>query len=289
MPLNLSNPIDPGPCLYVVATPIGNLADITLRAIDVLTQVDLIAAEDTRLTQRLLTAHGIQNKLISYHEHNENRRTPELIDKLVEGLRIALVSDAGTPMVSDPGYRLIATAVERGIPVVPIPGVSAAITALSASGLATDSFIFIGFPARKKNKRMQQLQTLTEVTETLIFYQSPSRIALFIAELQEVMGDRTSVLARELTKLHEEFIRGPLSQIQAELAAKPAIKGECTLLVQGATKDDIPDEADLESLVGQALARSEQPIAEMARTLSRRWGIPKNRIYDLALKLKKKD
>ena len=289
MPLNLSNPIDSGSCLYVVATPIGNLADITLRAIDVLTQVDLIAAEDTRLTQRLLTAHGIQNKLISYHEHNENRRTPELIDKLVEGLRIALVSDAGTPMVSDPGYRLIATAVERGIPVVPIPGVSAAITALSASGLATDSFMFIGFPARKKNKRMQQLQTLAEVTETLIFYQSPSRIALFIAELQEVMGDRTSVLARELTKLHEEFIRGPLSQIHAELAARLVIKGECTLLVQGATKDDIPDEADLESLVGQALARSEQPIGEMARTLSRRWGIPKNRIYDLALKLKKKD
>lgn len=287
MPLNSPTRNETRPCLYVVATPIGNLADITLRAIDVLSRVDLIAAEDTRHTRTLLSAHGITNKLISYHEHNERQRTAELIVRLEQGAVIALVSNAGTPLVSDPGYRLVSHAVAHDIPVVPIPGVSAAMAALSASGLPTDAFIFVGFPARKKNKRIQLLKDLAALSQSLIFYQAPRRMIPFLNELMAILGDRQAVLAREITKHHEEFIRGPLSHIQAQLSGRDTVKGECTLLVQGAGEAQTPDDSQLETLLRAALDQAEAPLGEIAKTLAQKYQVSKNRMYDLALKIKR--
>ena len=198
--------------LYVVATPIGNMDDITLRALKILDQVDFIAAEDTRRTGKLLKYHNIKGRLISFHEHNEKERTPLLLERIESGSSIALVSNAGTPTVSDPGYMLLRSAVEKGIKVIPVPGASAVVASLSISGLPTDSFIFIGFPAKKKLKRFKQLQELADEKRTLIFYENPGRITTFIKELVDVMGDRYGVLCREMTKLHEEFIRGRLSE-----------------------------------------------------------------------------
>jgi len=269
----------------VVATPIGHLEDITLRAIRTLKQVDLIAAEDTRHTKRLLAAHQIENHLISYHEHNEQQRTAELIDRLENGAAIALVSDAGTPTVSDPGYRLVEAAAARRIPIVPIPGVSAAIAALSVAGLPTDSFTFVGFPPRKKAKRQQQLQQLANLTQTLVFYQSPRRVLKFLTEVKEAFGDRPAVLARELTKLHEEIIRGPLTRILEQVEQRPEIKGECTLLVGGAEGPE-PTPQDLDTAIADALARSDQTLSGLAKDLARRFGVPRKVIYDKALALK---
>ena len=219
--------------LYVVTTPIGNMEDITIRALKTLDQVDLVAAEDTRHTGRLLAHHDIKNNLISYHEHNEEVRTPVLIHRLKAGSSVALVTNAGTPAVSDPGYRLVKAAIANHIRVIPIPGVSAVIAAISAAGLPTDSFIFAGFPARKKSKRMEQLKTLANENRTLIFYESPGRILSLMEEIMNVMGNRYCVLCREMTKLHEEFLRGILSEIMDTLHQRPAVKGECTLLVKG--------------------------------------------------------
>ena len=273
--------------LFVVATPIGNLEDITLRAIKTLHSVDLIAAEDTRHTRRLLTAHDIESGLISYHEHNEQQRTPELMDRLKKGASIALVSDAGTPTVSDPGYRLVQAAAAHQIPVVPIPGVSAAIAALSASGLATDSFTFIGFPARKKAKRHRQLKELANSPHTLIFYQSPRRVVLLLEELSAAMGDRTAVVARELTKLHEEFIHGTLSEIAAELKQRPAVKGECTLLVEGAQAPPASD-ADLEAAIRATLeAPTRSALSDIAKTLAKQFKVSRKAVYDKALQIRK--
>lgn len=270
--------------LFVVATPIGNLDDITLRAIKTLKQADLIAAEDTRHTRRLLTAHGIENQLISYHEHNERQRTPELIKRLRRGDSIALVSNAGTPMVSDPGYRLVQAAADRKLPVVPIPGVSAAITALSAAGLATDHFTFAGFPLRKKNKRIDQFKTLAGLPHTLVFYESPRRIASLLEELQTAMGDRKAVLARELTKLHEEFIHGTLSEILAALQQRSEIKGECTLLVSGIQKS-APTQEDVDAAIRSALSRSEGSLSTIAKNIARQLNVTRKEVYDRALEI----
>ena len=258
--------------LYVVATPIGNLQDITLRAIEILGRADLIAAEDTRHTRRLLAAHGIENHLISYHEHNERQRTAHLIAKLETGISIALVTDAGTPAVSDPGYRLVAEAVRSQIPVVPIPGVSAAISALSVAGLPTDSFTFVGFPHRKKSKRFTQLEQLAQLAHTLIFYQSPRRLVAFLNELISVMGDREAVLAREQTKMHEEFIRSSLSEMIGIVSRRSAIKGECTLLVGGATAAE-PGEDAIESALKSAMAQQDRPLSQIAKTLAKQLGL----------------
>jgi 16S rRNA (cytidine1402-2'-O)-methyltransferase len=269
----------------VVATPIGHLEDITLRAIRTLKAVDLIAAEDTRHTRKLLAAHGIENQLISYHEHNEAQRTAELIRRLEQGARIALVSDAGTPTVSDPGYRLVEAAAARRIPIVPIPGVSAAMAALSAAGLPTDSFTFAGFPPRKRARRLAQLHQLAAVPHTLIFYQSPRRLPAFLAELKEVLGDRTAVLAREITKIHEEFIRGALTRIIEQLEGRPEVKGECTLLVAGAPPA-APDLRDLDAAIADALDRSAESLSALAKELARRYNMPRREIYARALEMK---
>lgn len=274
--------------LYVVATPIGNLEDMTLRAVKTLGRVDLIAAEDTRHTRRLLAAHQIKGRLVSFHEHNEARRTPELIDRLKHGECIALVSDAGTPGVSDPGYRLVQAAVDWKIPVVPIPGASAAIAALCASGLPTDNFTFIGFPARKKAKRMEQISALARLPHTLIFYQSPRRMVPFLEELRERLGTRRAVLAREVTKLHEEFLHGDLSEIAAELKARDEVKGECTLLVAGAASALAP-EADLDAAIAAALAAPEsQSLSHIAKVLAKQFKVPRKMVYDKALGMREK-
>jgi len=214
--------------LYIVATPIGNLEDITLRALRVLKEADLIACEDTRHTRKLLSHYQISKPTVSYHEHNEHERAGELIRKLEEGLNIALVSDAGTPLISDPGLRIVNDAVARGISVVPIPGPSAVIAALSASGLPTTEFTFVGFLPARRAARKARFKQLVNMESTLVVYEAPHRIKEAIEDAREVFGERECVIARELTKLHEEFVRAPLSEI--EIPARQA-RGEIVLLI----------------------------------------------------------
>lgn len=216
----------------MVSTPIGNLEDITLRALRILKEVDLIAAEDTRRTGLLLKHFGIETPLTSYFEGNELKKGEWLITRLKEGDRIALVSDAGTPGISDPGYRLVRLAIENGIPVIPIPGPSAIITALSVSGLPTDSFIFKGFLSHKSKKRRDQIQQLKKLRETLIFYESPHRIHQTLQDIFEILGDREMVLARELTKIYEEILRGKVSEVIRQIEDRK-LKGEITLVISG--------------------------------------------------------
>lgn len=273
--------------LYVVATPIGNRDDITLRALKTLGSVDIVAAEDTRHTAKLMTMHGISARLVSFQEHNEAGRIPELLAKLIDGKSIALVSDAGTPSVSDPGFRLVTAAVGKGIPVVPIPGVSAAVTAISVSGLPTDSFAFIGFPAKKKGARSRQLTDLAQSTRTLVFYESPRRIVALVREIREIFGDRRAVLGREMTKLHEEFIRSRLSAIEAALAARDVVRGECTLLVAGAEETEIdPDPPGLADDIRQSLAKGDTRPSELARTLAVRHGLGRKIVYQKILEIR---
>ncbi len=283
-----SNPNNKPGILYVVATPIGNRDDITLRALDILGHVDLVAAEDTRHTGRLLAHHNIKCRMISFHEHNENERTPDLINRLKAGSSVALVSNAGTPSVSDPGYRLVKEAVINNIKVIPIPGVSAAIAALSVSGLPTDSFVFIGFPAKKKAKRLNQLKELAGESKTMVFYESPKRILTFLKETISVMGDRYGVLSREMTKLHEEFIRGFLSEILSSLNARPAIKGECTLLLTGCEKNNDVSINTVRTEIIKALEKKQSKLSELSKIIAQKYGLPKNKVYDEALELKRK-
>jgi 16S rRNA (cytidine1402-2'-O)-methyltransferase len=220
------------PGLYLVGTPIGNLEDITLRAVRVLKEADLIACEDTRQTQKLLNHYGIVTKTTSYHEHNEMTRAPELVKELEEGARIALVTDAGVPGISDPGYRLISLAIRHNIPVVPIPGASAFLSALVASGLPTDSFRFSGFLPAKRGQRRQALESVKDSPRTQVFYEAPHRVKEALEDVVEILGtDRQVVVARELTKLHEEFLRGGAAEVLESLNARGDIKGEITLLI----------------------------------------------------------
>ena len=291
MPLNLpidkiSHEIKKG-CLYIVATPLGNLNDITLRAIFILAKVDWVAAEDTRTTTRLLSHFGIKAKLISCHEYNEIERIPQLIDRLKAGKTIAIVSNAGTPAISDPGYRLVKAAVAEGISVTPVPGACAAVAALSASGLPTDSYTFIGFPPKKKGKQIRQLKPLASEPRTLIFYESPRRLLSFINTLTAIMGDRQAVLTRELTKIHEEFIRGRLSEIQHRLYKRKEIKGECTLLVHGAAKVAKISWQDIHLEIEHAVSTGNAPLAELSKKIAKKYSLPKKKVYKAALMLKK--
>jgi 16S rRNA (cytidine1402-2'-O)-methyltransferase len=217
-------------CLYIVGTPIGNLEDITLRALRILKEVDLIACEDTRHTQKLLNHYNISKTLVSYHEHNEMTRSSELLIQLEQGAKIALVSDAGMPLVSDPGYRLVTLCVRHKIPVVPIPGPSAMLAALAAAGLPNEEFLFVGFLPQRSGERRRMLERLRIEERTIIFYEAPHRVAESIVDAQEILGDRAACIAREVTKLHEEFLRGKLSQLAESLAEQPA-RGEITLIV----------------------------------------------------------
>jgi len=217
--------------LYLVATPIGNLADITHRALQVLSDVDLIACEDTRHTHKLLNHYSINTKTISYHEHNEQQRATELIDRLKQGTNIAVVSDAGTPSISDPGFRLVRAAIENDIPIIPVPGPSALITALIAAGLPTDEFFFAGFLPSRTSARRARLAELQVVPGTLIFYEAPHRLAATLNDAYEILGEREAVVARELTKLHEEIKRGLLSKLAADYTEKTDIRGEIVVLI----------------------------------------------------------
>ena len=217
-------------CLYLVATPIGNLEDITLRAIRILKEADIIACEDTRQTQKLLQHYGIRKEMVSYHEHNELTRSPELAIELEQGAKIALVSDAGTPGISDPGHRLVTLCLRHHIPVVPIPGPSALVAALAASGLPTEEFLFIGFLPPRAGARRKALDALKAESRTLIFYEAPHRVVETLADATEILGPRPAVIAREVTKIHEEFLRGPLAEL-LESARKRAPRGEITLLI----------------------------------------------------------
>ena len=277
--------VSPG-TLYVVATPIGHRDDITLRALKILGQVDLIAAEDTRKTRRLLDLHGIKGSFISYHEHNENERTPQILKKLKTGASIALVSNAGTPTVSDPGYRLIKSAAGNDVSIVPVPGVSAAAAALSVAGLPTDAFTFAGFLPKKKGKRLKQLGELAQEPRTLIFYESPKRILTLLKEIIGTMGNRYGMLGREMTKLHEEFIRGRLSEILKILAARSGIKGECTLLVSGWDDNRTVEWESVKAEIRHDLESKKEPVSKVAKNISQKYGLSKNRVYQEALEIR---
>ena len=270
--------------LYIVATPIGNLEDITLRAIRVLKEVDLIAAEDTRHTKHLLDRYKIETQLTSYHDHNKEEKAPVLIAQTFEGKSVALVSDAGTPGISDPGYFLINLAIGQNIPVVPIPGATAAIAALSISGLPTDRFVFEGFLPAKHKARLKRLQKLSQEERTIIFYEAPHKIIKTIEDMREVFGDRRAVMTRELTKIHEETIHGTLSGILNRLHAG-SIKGEFTIIVHGASaepqKQDIDTVEYLKNLMIHRGLSKKEAISIAAEEL----GIPKKNVYKESLKI----
>ena len=225
-------------CLYLVATPIGNLEDITLRAIRVLKEADLIACEDTRQTQKLLNHYAIHKEMVSYHAHNELTRAPELVIQLEEGAQVALVSDAGTPVVSDPGHRLVVLCLRHHIPVVPIPGPSAFVAAMAASGLPTDDFLFVGFLPSRAGARRKKLDALKIEPRALVMYEAPHRLADTLADAADILGTRHAVVAREVTKIHEEFLRGTLTELR-DAARERAPRGEITLMIGPAEEGEI--------------------------------------------------
>jgi 16S rRNA (cytidine1402-2'-O)-methyltransferase len=271
--------------LYIVATPVGNLEDITFRAVRILKQVDLIAAEDTRHSKKLLSHYAIKTKLVSCHEHNEINKTPQFITHLKNGLDIALISDAGTPSISDPGYKLVAAVAKENLSIIPIPGCSAAIAGLSVSGLSTDSFLFLGFLPKKQQKQTKALEAIINQSATLIIYESPRRIKRLIENILKILGDRNACLAREITKLHEEYIRGNLSEILKALEEKEVIKGECSLFVQGQLEAKSIDEGQLEKIIGKKLATTDLGTSNLARQISSEFNLSKKKVYDLILKL----
>lgn len=239
-----------------MATPIGNLEDISQRALRILREVDLIACEDTRHTSKLLHHFGIETKTISYHEHNERERAEELCSVLESGESVALVSDAGTPLISDPGFRLVNAAIEKGISVVPIPGAAAVVTALAASGLPTDQFYFAGFLPARANARRAKLEELAAIPATLIFYEAPHRISATLRDAMDVLGNRETVIARELTKLHEEFARGRLSELAEAFSQPEKVRGEIVLMISG-------ESANRESTTKPAASSSQKLAARI--------------------------
>jgi 16S rRNA (cytidine1402-2'-O)-methyltransferase len=265
--------------LYIVATPVGNLEDLTFRALRILRdEVALIACEDTRQTQKLLTHYAIHQPLISYHEYNEARRSAELIEVLRGEKSIALVSDAGTPLLSDPGYRVVRAAIENGIAVVPIPGASALLSALTASGLPTGTFSFLGFLPPKVVARRKRLESLVSQNQTIVLYESPHRVLETLDFLAEVFGKRRLVLAREITKLHEEFLRGTAAGIRDQLDARGSVKGEITVVIEGAK--DTPIEMDPVLAVEQLEAEG-TPRMDAIKAVAKRQGLPKREVYRL--------
>jgi len=274
------------PGLYVTATPIGNARDITLRALEVLNGCDGIAAEDTRVTAKLLAIHGIEKPLSPYNDHNGERERPRLLARLKDGARIALVSDAGTPLVSDPGYKLVRAALAENIRVHAIPGPSAALAALILSGLPSDRFLFTGFLSSKTGERRSGLEDLKTQSATLIFFESGPRLADTLADMAEILGDRTAAVTREITKLFEESRRGSLHELFAHYAKADVPKGEITLVVQGATQIAL-DFAKLDTLLDQALAF--MPVRAAADLISAALDHPRKPIYERALQRKASD
>jgi 16S rRNA (cytidine1402-2'-O)-methyltransferase len=269
--------------LYIVATPIGNLEDMTFRAVRILKEVDLIAAEDTRHSRKLLSHFGIATSLTAYHDHNETLKTPYLIEKLKAGQSIAIVTDAGTPCIADPGYRIIRAAAAEGITVVPIPGASATMAALSASGLPTDEFTFAGFLPAKSGKRKERLRELLAEQRLLVFYEAPHRLTATLADMAEIFGPREAIVCRELTKIYEEFNRGLLPELVQHYAETPA-RGEVVLLVApGEAADEEP--VDIEGMLRGLLADG-VTVKDAVRQVAEAAHQPRSAVYNLALRLK---
>ncbi len=276
----------PGPTLYLVATPIGNLEDITLRAIRVLKEVDVIACEDTRQTQKLLNHYGVRTRTISYHEHNEMTRAAELVKAMQEGASVALVTDAGMPGISDPGFRLISLAIRHHLPVVPIPGASAFLAALVASGMPTDSFRFSGFLPAKRGERRAALEAIKASPRTQVFYEAPHRIVEALADVCEALGDaRHVVIAREVTKLHEEFLRGRAGEVLETLKARDGVKGEITLLIGKAEENesggavDAPVRLSMRQRIEQIMAEEKVDEKVALKKVAKERGISKSEAY----------
>ena len=271
------------PGLYLVATPIGNLEDITLRAVRVLKQADLIACEDTRQTQKLLNHYGITTRTTSYHEHNEMTRSAELVLELEQGARIALVTDAGMPGISDPGFRLISLAIRHHIPVVPIPGASAFLSALVASGLPTDSFHFSGFLPAKRGQRRQLIESIRESARTQVFYEAPHRVTEALEDIVEILGgQRHVVIAREVTKMHEEFLRGHAAEVLETLKVRGDIKGEITLLIgkmEPGEQKASPTRVNVRQRINQLIAEENLDEKAALKKVAKEMGISKSEAY----------
>ena len=277
--------------LFIVATPIGNLEDITQRALRVLREIDLIACEDTRHTRKLLNHFGIETRTISYHEHNERERAAELCEWMESGKSVALVSDAGTPLINDPGYRIVTAAIERGIPVVPVPGPVAFVAALTASGLPTDEFVFAGFLPARANARRAKLEELRSVRATLVFYEAPHRISGSLKDAQAVLGNRPAVIARELTKLHEEFARGTLTELAERFSKTPIVRGELVLMVSGevAETSASPSERPIDERLIERVSELERDGLDSKAALkqaARELGIKRAEAYRIMLSQK---
>lgn len=271
--------------LYLVATPIGNLGDITLRALETLAGADVLACEDTRVTRVLLDRYGIVNRPYAYHEHNADEVGPRLLAALGEGKSVALVSDAGTPLVSDPGYRLAQLAIEAGYRVVPIPGASAPLAALVGSGLPNDAFLFAGFLPTKDKAKRDRLQELATVPSTLLFFESPHRIAATVAAAAAVLGEsRKAAVCRELTKTFEEFRRGTLGELKAFYDAAGAVKGEIVLVIGPPDAPPEPEAADVDALLTRLIA--DMSTGKAATEAARQTGLPRKELYDRLLELK---
>jgi 16S rRNA (cytidine1402-2'-O)-methyltransferase len=272
----------PGPKLYLIATPIGNLEDITLRALRILKEVDLIACEDTRQTQKLLNHYGIEKRTVSYHEHNEMTRAAELIVDVERGASIALVTDAGMPGISDPGFRLITLAIRHHVPVVPVPGATAFLAALVASGLPTDSFRFSGFLPPKRGKRREVLENILGSPRTQVFYEAPHRLLETMEDIVQVLGlNRQVVIAREVTKLHEEFLRGRAGELLERLRERGEIKGEITLLI-GKSEDSIQSAAakvGVRSRLKQIMSDEQVDEKVALKKVAKELGVSKSEAY----------
>ncbi len=268
--------------LHLVATPIGNLEDMTIRALRTLAGADTVLCEDTRHTGRLLERYGIRARLLPYHDHNAERMRPRVLKLLGEGKAVALATDAGMPVVSDPGMKLARAAAESGHPVHVVPGPSAPLAALAVSGLASDRFLFAGFPPAKSASRRRWLTELAEVPATLILFESPHRIAASLTDMAEVLGARPAALCRELTKLHEEVVRLPLDRLAEEIRERGNMKGEITLVIAPPEPREA-SESDIEDALREALA--DMPAGKAAGAVAKRFGIPRKRAWDIAMRL----
>jgi 16S rRNA (cytidine1402-2'-O)-methyltransferase len=272
--------------LFIVGTPIGNIEDITLRALRILKEVDLIAAEDTRQIRKILNKYSIKNSTISYHEHNEDYRSQKIVNELLSGKDVALVSDAGMPGISDPGYRLVNLAFKQGIEVISVPGPSAIVASLSVSGLPTDSFFFAGFLPAKKGERIKKLRQYKEYFSTLVFYEAPHRIVKSLQDVLEVLGNRQIAIARELTKMYEEVLRGSTDEVISLLKARP-IKGEITLLIEGKKKEEavninnIKLKDKIEELKSNGFSEK-----EAMKKIARQLNVSKSEVYRELLRIK---
>jgi 16S rRNA (cytidine1402-2'-O)-methyltransferase len=273
------------PGLYLVATPIGNLGDITFRALETLAAADQVLCEDTRTTAKLFARYALKTPLAPYHEHNAAKVRPEILKRLEGSAAIALVSDAGTPLVSDPGYKLVREAIAKGIAVTSIPGPSAVITGLTLSGFPSDRFLFLGFLPQKQGERKKLLAEFAATQTTLIAFESPHRIAAALKDIAEVLPDRDVAVTRELTKLHEEVLRGNPLEIEQQLSARPAIKGEITLLIAPPVEThSAATAADLKSEIEDAL--KSLPPSKAATEIAKRHGLGKSEVYDMILAMK---